>query len=77
MTRLIDADELLAALQGQAVPHAVAEALRNAAPAHHMMTYTDVLAVYADKLARTSSMDAALMKVAWVSFNRGLAAAGS
>lgn len=77
MTRLIDADELLAALEGLAIPHAVAEALRNAPPAPHVLTYEDVVDTFRDKMRRTGSLDAALMKVAWTSFNRGLDAAKS
>lgn len=77
MTRLIDADELLAALASVPCPRAVLEAIRAAPGASGVMTYAEVLQVYRDKMDAEHSMDAALFKVAWVAFNRGLAAAGS
>ncbi len=71
MARLIDADELLAALQGQAVPYAVAEALRNAAPAPRILTHASVLAAYSDALARTGSTDDALFRAACFAYQLG------
>jgi hypothetical protein len=71
---MIDADELLAALGGQPIPYAVAEAIRDATPLSNILTYVEVVQVYRDKLTATGSMDAALLKVAWVAYNRGLAA---
>jgi len=46
-------------------------------PSSNILTYEEVVQVYRDKLVKTGSMDAALLKVAWVAYNRGLAAAKS
>lgn len=36
------------------------------------MTYEECIKIYRDKLDATGSMDAALLKVAWVAYQRGL-----